>query len=87
MQFAKPTTTFDEQLDLLTSRGMTIPNRQTAIHYLQHLNYYRLRGYSIPFEIDWQNHRFAPGTRIDDVLNLYIFDRELRLLLIKHHGN
>lgn len=61
---------------------MAIADRESATHYLKHLNYYRLRGYWMPLEADLQSHQFKPGTHFEDVLNLYIFDRELRLLLI-----
>ena len=82
MQFDKPPLTTTEQIDLLVKRGLLIPDREQASHYLRHLNYYRLGAYWLPFEIDHVSHRFTPGTRFDDVLNLYIFDREFRLLLL-----
>lgn len=58
---------------------MVIANPAEAEFYLQHLNYYRLGAYWLPFEINHGNHTFRPGTRFEDVLNLYIFDRQLRL--------
>lgn len=82
MHFTKPPKTFQEQLGLLESRGMVIADRESANHYLKHLNYYRLRGYWLPREANPQSHQFKPGTTFEDVLNLYIFDRELRLLVI-----
>lgn len=82
MHFTKPSKTFQEQLDLLEARGMVITHRESAIHYLKHPNYYRLRGYWLPLEADLKSHQFKPGITFEDVLNLYIFDRELRLLLI-----
>ena len=80
--FAKPATTYAEQVALLRSRGLIIGDPAEAEFYLQHLNYYRLGAYWLPFEADHQSHRFHPGTRFADVLNLYIFDRELRLLVL-----
>lgn len=53
-----------------------------ALHYLGHLNYYRLGAYWLPFEKDHGSHQFQSDTRFEDVLNIYIFDRELRLLLM-----
>ncbi|MBZ9539788.1 Abi family protein [Modicisalibacter tunisiensis] len=82
MRFNKPPLTHDAQLDLLIQRGLTVPDRQRALHYLRHLNYYRLGAYWLPFEADHQTHLFRPGTALDDVLNLYIFDREFRLLVM-----
>ncbi len=82
MRFTKPATTFDQQIDRLIERGMEIQDRNRARHYLAHLNYYRLGAYWLPFEADHATHRFRPGTRFDDVVSLYVFDRELRLLVM-----
>lgn len=82
MRFAKPALTLDEQVDQLIGRGMRIDDRSRACHYLRHINYYRLTGYWLPFEADHGIHAFHAGTSFDDVLNLYVFDRGLRLLLL-----
>lgn len=80
--FTKPATSYAQQIELLRARGMLIADAAAATHYLQHLNYYRLGAYWLPFENDHAAHQFRPGTRFEDVLNLYVFDRELRLLLL-----
>jgi abortive infection bacteriophage resistance protein len=80
--FTKPATTYAEQVALLQKRGMLIDDAVSAAFYLQHLNYYRLGAYWLPFEADHGSHSFRPGTRFEDVLNLYVFDRELRLLVL-----
>jgi len=80
-RFCKPATTYAEQVSRLAQRGMLIDDDR-AEHYLQHLNYYRLGAYWLPFEADHQAHRFKTGTRFSDVLGLYVFDRELRLLVM-----
>ena len=82
MQFNKRSLTVDEQINLLLERGLLIPDFEKAAHYLSHLNYYRLAAYWLPFEIDHSTHRFISGTSFEDVLNLYTFDRKLRLLMI-----
>ncbi|MEO5330547.1 MAG: Abi family protein [Magnetococcus sp. YQC-5] len=82
MRFAKPPKTFEEQLALLRFRGMIIDDDTKGLHCLSHLNYYRLTAYWLPFEADHTNHVFQTATRLDAVLNLYAFDRELRLLLL-----
>ncbi len=82
MRFAKPPKTYAEQLDLLIERGMQVGDRSDALSYLAHLNYYRLAAYWLPFEQDHSNHSFRPGTSFDLVLDHYIFDRELRLLVM-----
>ena len=80
MKFNKPFLSFEQQALLLSQRGLILEN--DTVHYLQHLNYYRLSGYWIPFQEDNKTHRFKPDVRFSNVLNLYFFDRELRLLLL-----
>jgi abortive infection bacteriophage resistance protein len=84
-RFDKPALTLDQQLDLLVSRGLSVPDRQKALHYLRFIGYYRLSGYCLPFQHDDPTlppHAFRDSTTFDTVLNLYIFDRELRLLVM-----
>lgn len=80
--FGKKPSTYAQQVALLQQRGMVIDNPDEARFYLQHLNYYRLGAYWLPFETDHRSHLFQPGTRFSAVLNLYVFDRELRLLVM-----
>lgn len=82
MKFNKPPLTLEQQLDQLSQRGLVCTDSAAALHYLGQLNYYRLGAYWLPFETDHASHRFKPGTRFADVLNLYVFDRELRLLVL-----
>jgi abortive infection bacteriophage resistance protein len=82
VKFSKPPFTHDQQLDQLIQRGLVCDDRAEALHYLGHINYYRLGAYWLPFEAHHASHVFKPGTRLVDVLNLYIFDRELRLLVL-----
>ena len=80
--FSKPATTHAQQVELLRERGMVFDDFGTAEFYLEHLNYYRLSAYWLAFEADHKTHRFQPNTRFERVLNLYVFDRELRLLVL-----
>lgn len=80
--FNKPATTYTEQIDILERRGMSIDDHARAEFYLRHLNYYRLGAYWLPFETSHDTHTFVSGTRFEDVLNLYLFDRNLRLLVL-----
>jgi len=82
MKFPKQPLSIDDQLSLLEDRGLQIIDRNTAKHYLQHLNYYRLAAYCLPFEVNHETHQYTSDTTFDQVLNLYIFDRELRLLVL-----
>lgn len=80
--FTKSAKTFDEQCDLLISRGMRVPDRKNAVYYLSHISYYRLKAYWLPYEASRDPHQFIDGACFDVVLNHYLFDRQLRLLLL-----
>ena len=82
MKFTKPPLTYQEQIALLSSRGMIIDDHGRALRYLTHLNYYRLAAYWLHFEQDHISHVFKSGTTFDMVVEHYIFDRELRLLVM-----
>lgn len=84
MTFHKPPLSVADQIKLLARRGMAIPNRDEATHYLTHINYYRMRAYWLPYEITLPDgdHQFRAGTTFSDVIATYQFDRTLRLLLL-----
>lgn len=81
--FDKPAYSVDQHLDTLRSRGLDINNEARTRHYLSNISYFRLSAYTRPFYTPNEpEHHFLPGTHFDDVLDLYVFDRELRLLLL-----
>jgi abortive infection bacteriophage resistance protein len=85
MRYDKPPIPLDKQVSLLRERGMQVPDTARAEHYLTYIGYYRLSAYWLPFEEPashadhGRTHRFVAHVSFDDVLNRYIFDRELRL--------
>jgi abortive infection bacteriophage resistance protein len=79
--YQKPTTSIQEQVELLRSRGLSIKNQQEAEHYLTYIGYYRLAGYWQVFQDDKIKHTFLPGVTFRHIKELYNFDRELRILL------
>ena len=85
MKYTKPPLTFEAQIALLKSRGMTIPDESGARQALAHLNYYRLRAYWMRMEGPKGSageHCFLPSSGFDQALKLYSFDRSLRLLVM-----
>lgn len=80
--YEKPSLSFSNQLEQLKRRGLQVDDDHSALHYLSHLNYYRLGAYWLPFESDHDSHQFYDDVSFEDVLNLYVFDREFRLLLM-----
>lgn len=45
------------------------------------MNYYRLSGYSLTLR---KNNKFYKGTHFDDILQIYNFDRDLRVLIFSY---
>jgi abortive infection bacteriophage resistance protein len=81
--FNKPAISYEEQVSLLKSRGMIVESEKEAEFHLEHINYYRLAAYWLPFEEDHSTHEFKKGTSFNKVISLYFFDRELRLLFLE----
>lgn len=79
--FNKPPTSISEQIALLQQRRLTIKDPVLTEHYLTHVGYYRLAGYWQVLQNDPVKHTFIPGTTFENVIELYNFDRELRILL------
>ncbi|RUR11286.1 Abi family protein [Legionella septentrionalis] len=91
--YNKPFRSFDEQLELLKSRGLEITHNDRALDYLRRLGYYRLSGYWYPFRKMLSEHtptqsrpqrldEFKPGSKFQDAVELYVFDKKLRLLIL-----
>lgn len=73
--------TYEEQVEILLSRGMTIEDPEEAVEYLSRVSYYRLSGYWYPFKRktnDGREDQFFPETNFSDVVSLYEFDERLR---------
>ena len=86
-QFTKQAKSNQAHLQTWQDRGLIIPDLARADRYLSFIGYYRLSAYTIPFQKpvtvnSSALHQFKANTSFDDVLNLYIFDRELRLLVM-----
>ena len=87
MQYAKAPLSIPDKAQRLLDRGLICDDPARLQHYLSHIGYYRLSAYWLPYEHPLtenqrRNHQFLPGTTLDAVLNLYILDRKLRLLVM-----
>jgi abortive infection bacteriophage resistance protein len=79
--FEKVPQTSEQQIELLRSRGLIVANEDIAKHYLDHIGYYRLSAYMRPLQIEGdKSHRFISEKTFEDIVYLYDFDRNLRLL-------
>lgn len=82
--YTKPALTINNQINKLIAERMVVNDRALAEHCLQHISYYRLSAYWLLFEHP-KGHvgpRFKPGTTFEQVIELYDFDRRLRLLVL-----
>lgn len=85
LPYKKPPLSIENQLKLLSKRGMIISDQARAKRYLSFISYYRLSGYWFPFQHrdDSPAHDdFQPGTNFDTILDRYVFDRQLRVLIM-----
>ena len=76
--------TIAQQMAHLTAQGMAVPNVPVAERWLRHVSYYRLSAYWLPFERakGQTGPRFVVGTNFQTIIELYEFDRHLRLLIL-----
>lgn len=79
--FVKQPTTIPEQIKILKSRGLIIDDEELATLYLSNVSYYRLGEYWFSMQSDKENHIFKKDSVFTDVIFLYEFDRELKILL------
>jgi len=77
--YTKPFLTYSQQLDLLETRGLTINDRTDALVHLKEINYYRLSAYSLTLR---KHDVFNAGTSFDDIVYLYLFDDQLRDIIL-----
>ncbi|MES2663701.1 MAG: Abi family protein [Pseudomonadota bacterium] len=84
--YKKPPLTYEQQLNKLRQQGVLISNSQIALDALTSVSYYRLSGYWYPYRIRASSKKITsqiiPGTTFEQILKLYNFDRQLRLLIL-----
>ena len=89
--FSKPYFSVPEQIALLKSRGLKITNDARAAAALERIGYYRLSGYWYPLRtsttttlgnLTTVHDNFRPGAEFSQIVDLYVFDKKLRLLTL-----
>lgn len=89
----KPWQNMAQQLAIVQQRGLQVEDAEAAQSYLARIGYYRLSGYWYPLRaIDKaasarearpiRRDEFVDGSRFEDVVKLYVFDKKLRLLAL-----
>lgn len=82
MKYNKQSIEISDQILKLKERGLVITDEEKAAHYLSNISYYRLRAYTYPFQNNEdENHPFIKKVTFEEIINLYVFDRQLRILL------
>ena len=88
--FGKPYSTPDQQIAILRARGLTISDEAKAKACLKRVGYYRLSAYWYPFRkmavsppsaASLRLDEFTPGTNFDEIIDFYVFDKGLRMLV------
>jgi abortive infection bacteriophage resistance protein len=84
MKYTKPSLSFEQQADLLISRGLLVNKRSDLVDILKAVSYCRLSAYWQPFIENTGNGTwcFKKGTTLDMIWNPYRFDRQLRVLFV-----
>ena len=84
MKYQKPALSITQQIAHWESKGLVIKDQAVAQTALRFIGLFRLKGYALPFMFQTANGRqFNPGTTLKQVLELYQFDRELRVLIMR----
>lgn len=73
--------TLDEQIAILTSRGLQIPDVDEAKEFLRKNNYYRVSGYSLTLR---SHDVFSKTATFQNIVDIYECDHELRYILLKY---
>lgn len=81
---------YADQLSLLKGRGLLVEDEPAALDYLERIGYYRLSGYWYPFRKmkdlpqghSYREDTFIKGSRFEEAVELYVFDKKLRLLAL-----
>lgn len=89
--YEKPHLTYDQQIDKLVGRGLEVSDRAAAIDALKSIGYYRLSAYLHTFRPvkvggasghDERLNSYYPGSTYEQVVELLMFDRALRLVML-----
>ena len=84
MSRAKVFKTIDEQISILESKGLEIPEKEFAKIVLLKENYFFLSGYRHIFQKQNKDSKFLPGTTFNELYTMFLFDRKIRNIFFKN---
>ena len=73
--------TIEEQLEILSSRGLKIEDKDMVKTFLLHNNYYRVSGYSLTLR---KNDVFFKSVTFQNIIDIYNFDNEFRHIILQY---
>ncbi len=76
--------TLDEQIKILQSKGLIIPDEDYAKEILLRENYFFLSGYRHLFLENNTNRIFIKGTTFNELYSVFYFDRHIRNIIFKN---
>ncbi|MBS1549391.1 MAG: Abi family protein [Bacteroidetes bacterium] len=76
--------TVTDQIEQLKQRGLVINDDIKAEEILLDIGYYRLGFYWYYFQNEKKGHQFEPNISLDDIVDLYYFDFDLKCLLARY---
>ena len=82
--YTKPPLTVQEQIELLKTRGLQIPDEKRATRYLRNISYFHLSGYMYPFLADKKQHLYKPNSGFDTITPTNTFRNKLKDLFVKY---
>ena len=71
----------NEQVAFLISKGLLVSDEPQAKQWLSHISFYRLKHYTYTFRDINNGHNFNAATTFEQIIDLYFFDRELRMVI------
>ncbi len=83
MEYTKRPIDYPQQIQMLKGRGLIINDEKRALEQLRIISYFRLANYLRPMEQDKIAHIFKPNSTFENALDLYYFDKELRVLIFR----
>lgn len=80
---SKPFKTLDEQISILKSRGLIIPDEEAAKLSLLCNNYYNVINYYSKFFMVGGTDNYLPDVSFNEILSVYYFDKEIKSIFLK----
>ena len=84
MSRAKVFKNIDEQIGILESKGLKIPEKEFAKIVLLKENYFFLSGYRHIFMKQNKDSKFITGTTFNELYTMFLFDRKIRNIFFKN---